>query len=115
MKIAKPRRNTRKELELKAKIQDMPTKVLINEWKNVREINQCCSSTDLPNCKICSQKNNYFYYFIYEKVLTEEIIARGLFYFALISLAKKTNKQQQDQRLPLTTQVTAQEQIIWPN
>ncbi|MBD3191672.1 MAG: hypothetical protein GF308_13575 [Candidatus Heimdallarchaeota archaeon] len=114
MKAFNSQRISFKEMELKTKIQNMPNQVLINEWKNIREINQGCPSAEPPTCEFCAQKNNCFYFFMYEKVLTEEIIARGLFHFALLSITKKATRRT-TQKVVITTRVTEYEQFVWPN
>ena len=69
--------------KLKEMIHKMPNMMLIIEWRSIRVHNDSCPYFDYSNCNFCSNREQCYQSLTIEEVLTEELIDRGLFDFAL--------------------------------
>ena len=68
--------------KIKMKIQKMNNSNLISEWQTIRYVNSFCSPTEASQCQMCSL-TKCFGHLTYEEIITNELIDRGLFDFAL--------------------------------
>ena len=68
--------------KIKMKIQKMTNNNLISEWQTIRHINSFCSPTEFTQCQVCSL-TKCFGHLTYEEIITNELIERGLFDFAI--------------------------------
>jgi hypothetical protein len=69
-------------LELKIIIHKMTNKNLISEWYSIRLANSHCQPRSEKKCKNCNLAL-CFGYLTYEKIITDELIDRGLFEYAM--------------------------------
>ena len=68
--------------KLKIIIHKMTNKNLISEWYSIRLANSQCLPKNEKNCEKCNLAL-CFGYLTYEKVITDELIDRGLFDYAM--------------------------------
>ena len=78
--------------KLKSKIHKMSNEILLIELKNVRSINsRSCGNSNL-NCQHCKFQEKCDKYVTYEEAITDELLTRGLFDYALKFLKNESNK-----------------------
>ena len=68
---------------LKIQITKMTNKVLIFEWNKIRILNDYCPNIIKFNCTFCDELRNCRDCLVYEELITEELLERGLFDLAI--------------------------------
>ncbi|NHJ85044.1 MAG: hypothetical protein FK734_06250 [Asgard group archaeon] len=71
---------------MKSKITKMTNNALINELQNVRCINSFCPNHEFDCCSECISNSGCLIYLTLEELITNELIERGIFDFALLNL-----------------------------
>ncbi|MFW9921668.1 MAG: hypothetical protein ACFFDW_00065 [Candidatus Thorarchaeota archaeon] len=67
----------------KSRITKMTNKALISEWKAIRNSNSICVGENFTNCGICGNNRLCLNSVVYEEVITDELISRGLLDYAI--------------------------------
>ncbi|NHJ47121.1 MAG: hypothetical protein FK733_04965 [Asgard group archaeon] len=77
---------------MKEMIHGMSNQTLISEWHSIRLLNSHCTPINDQQCLKC----NLVYcigYLTYEEVITDELMDRGLFDFAMNTCYRQSKKQ----------------------
>ena len=69
--------------KLQAHVHKMSNKTLIAEWKYIRYFNDSCWNITYFNCSFCDQIKNCRNCLLYEEMVTQELLERGLFDLAI--------------------------------
>ncbi|HUT81143.1 MAG TPA: hypothetical protein VMZ29_08065 [Candidatus Bathyarchaeia archaeon] len=77
--------------KIKIKIHNMTNQNLIVEWHNIRCINDNCTPINTTKCPVCDY-DSCQEYLSYEEIITDELVNRGLFDYALNNFNRKTNR-----------------------
>ena len=68
---------------LRIQITKMTNKMLILEWNKIRILNGFCPNVIKFNCTFCDEIRNCRDCLVYEELITEELLERGLFDLAI--------------------------------
>ncbi|MHA1213621.1 MAG: hypothetical protein ACTSSH_14335 [Candidatus Heimdallarchaeota archaeon] len=77
--------------KLRIKIHKMSNQKLLIEWQNIRCLNDKCKPLNMIECYTCNYTNCQKY-LRYEEIITDELVTRGLFEFALNKFHKRNAK-----------------------
>lgn len=76
----------------KKTVKKMTNKKLIATWNSIRFLNGHCCVDNFSDCSICVNRRYCLHSIAYEEIVTNELIGRGLFDYA-ININKKNGMQ----------------------
>ncbi|NHJ04225.1 MAG: hypothetical protein EAX90_05345 [Candidatus Heimdallarchaeota archaeon] len=79
--------------KLQFQVRKMSNKTLIAEWKSIRCYNNFCWNVNHFNCTICDNIRNCKNCLLYEELVTQELLKRGLFDLAINIAYNRREKQ----------------------
>lgn len=68
---------------LKHRIHNLPNLMLILEWRTIRFHNNNCPYFDYTKCESCSTREQCYNSLTLEEIITNELLKRGIFDFAV--------------------------------
>lgn len=69
--------------KLRYRIHNLANLMLILEWKNIRFHNDNCPYFDYTKCEVCISREQCYKSLTLEGIITDELLERGIFDFAV--------------------------------